>query len=239
VIWLKHTPEASRRALSANGSARVDVECRTGRRYAASDVAPGSHDPVTYHFEPEDMPPQAFDRDYRKSHEIDVPNVKVVKIGISPPPLPEVDYSFLSATTGPCVPKIGVGIPAEHRAACKRMTEQGRYRGTWYVSSKTSLFAPNGHERCVETKGRTNCAELVGGTYLPWPHKGHCPSSWDVEFIGRRNVLPGGNPAYRIVVDQIIHFSRLPDARTNPASATGLPVGVQYRSQSEIFPCPY
>lgn len=178
--------------------------------FVVYDTEPGLHDIVTYYFEPKDMPPQAFDSDYRKSREIDVPDIKVVEIAFSPPPLPEADYRFLSVMTGPCVPKIGLGIEPKHRSTCKQMTKPERYRGIWYTDFETSFFKPIGEESCAKTKF-TRCAELVAGKALPWPSRWACPRSWQVEFIGRRNVLPGFAPPYRIVVDEVIDFKRLTD----------------------------
>lgn len=177
--------------------------------FVVYDTEPGLHDIVTYYFEPKDMPSEAFDRDYGKSRGIKVPNIKVAEIAFSPPPLPEAEYTFLSAT-GPCVPKIGVGVEPKHRAACKRMTKPERYRGTWYTDFETSFFTPIGEDSCIETKVM-GCAALVGGEALPWPSRAACPRLWQVEFIGRRNVLPGFDPPYRIVVDEVIDFKRLPD----------------------------
>ena len=187
-----------------------------GEAFVVYDTEPGLHDRVTYYFEPKDMPAQAFDRDYRKSRDIEVPDIKVTEIAFSPPPLPEEDYSFLLVTTGPCVPKIGIGIEPKYRAACKRMTKPGRYRGTWYTDFETSFFTPIGQRSCIETKGLTRCAALAGGKALPWPARSACPRLWEVEFIGRRNVLPGSYPGYRIVVDEVIDFKRLPDPPHEP-----------------------
>jgi len=178
--------------------------------FVVYDTEPGIHDVVTYFFEPKDMPAQAFDLNYRKSREIEVPNIKVSEIAFSPPPLPEAKYSFLSTTAGPCVPKVGVGIDPKHRADCKRMTKAERYRGTWYTDFETSFFTPVGEQSCIKAK-LSRCAELTGGKALPWPSRAACPRLWEVEFIGRRNVLPGFAPSYRIVVDEVIDFKRLPD----------------------------
>ena len=127
----------------------------------------------------------------------------------------EENYEFLSVTNGRCIPKIGVGIDPDSEAECQRMTEPRRYRGTWFVAFETSLFTPIGKQSCIETKGRTNCAELVGKA-LPWPSRWACPRQFEIEFVGRRNLLPGFDPTYRIVVDQLISAKRLPDPPHEP-----------------------
>ena len=58
--------------------------------FVAYNTSPREDDPVMYWFRPEDMPPEAFDRS-RGNREIDVPDITVVKMGISPPPLPPAD----------------------------------------------------------------------------------------------------------------------------------------------------
>ena len=129
---------------------------------------------------------------------------------------PEDNYDFLSVTVGPCVPRFGVGIEPQHEAECRRMTEPRRYRGTWYVAFETSFFTPIGTQGCIKTKGRTNCAQLVGKT-LPWPSRWACPREFEIEFIGRRNELPRFDPTpYRIIVDQLISAKRLPDPPHEP-----------------------
>ena len=122
----------------------------------------------------------------------------------------EENYDFLLVTLGPCVPQIGVGIEPKHRVECERMTQPRLYRGTWIVAFETSLFTPIGKESCVETREWTSCASL-SGSGLPWPSRWACPRKFEVEFIGRRNALPGFDPAYRIVVDRMISAKRLPD----------------------------
>lgn len=124
--------------------------------------------------------------------------------------VPEENYDFLLVTSGPCVPRIGVGIEPKHRVECGRMTEPRLYRGTWFVAFETSLFAPIGRESCGEMREWTSCAAL-SGSVLPWPSRWACPRKFKVEFIGRRNALPGFDPAYRIVVDKVISVKRLPD----------------------------
>lgn len=131
--------------------------------------------------------------------------------------IPEENYDFLSVTTGPCIPKIGVGIEPRFQAPCKRMTEPRRYRGTWFVAFETSYFTPVGTQSCVETRGLTNCAHLVGKA-LPWPSRWACPRRFELEFIGRRNLLPQfyGGTRYKIAVDRVITLKRLPDPRYEP-----------------------
>ena len=129
--------------------------------------------------------------------------------------IPEENYGFLSVKDGVCIPKIGVGVEPKHRAVCQRMTEPRRYRGTWYVAFETSFFTPVGMRSCIETRGLTNCAELAGSS-LPWPPRWACPRKFEVEFIGRRNVMPGSFPSYRIIVDELISAKRLPDPPRHP-----------------------
>ena len=124
--------------------------------------------------------------------------------------IPEEDYDFLSVTTGPCIPTIGIGIEPKHRVECERITPPRRYRGTWFVAFETSYFTPIGKRSCIETKGLTTCAELRG-TALPWPSRWACPRKFEIEFIGRRNNSPGFDPAYQIVVDEVVSMTRLPN----------------------------
>jgi len=125
---------------------------------------------------------------------------------------PEEDHDFLSVTDGPCIPKIGVGIEQQYKTECQRMTGPRRYRGRWFVAFETSFFTPVGQESCIKTKGQTNCAELIGKA-LPWPGRWDCAREFEVEFVGRRNVLPGfyESAPYKIVVDRLISAKRLPD----------------------------
>ena len=127
----------------------------------------------------------------------------------------EEHYDFLFVTDSPCVPNVSVGIDPKYQAECQRMTEPRRYRGTWFVAFETSFFTPIGKQSCIKTKARTNCAQLVGKA-LPWPSRWACPRQFEVEFIGRRNLLPGFDPAYRVVVDQLISAKRLPDPSHEP-----------------------
>lgn len=126
--------------------------------------------------------------------------------------LPEENYDVLALTMGPCAPKVGVAIEPRHEAACKQMTELRRYRGVWYVDFETSFFTPIGRKYCRETKELGDCVELTGET-LPWPRRSDCARKYQVEFIGRRNVLPYNyeGSAYRIVVNKVISVKRLPD----------------------------
>ena len=131
------------------------------------------------------------------------------------PTVPEENYDFLLVSSGPCVPAIGTKVGTKKRAECERMSQPGRYRGTWFVAFETSLFTPVGKQSCIATKGRTLCAELKG-VGLPWPPEGACPRLFQIEFVGRRNVLPGFDPSYRIVVDDVIGVKRLPDPPHEP-----------------------
>ena len=131
---------------------------------------------------------------------------------VDPSSIPEEDYDFLSVTDGTCLPNIAVGIDPKYEAECRRMTEPKRYRGRWYVAFETSYFTPAGMQSCIETKGLTDCAELVGSA-LPWPGRWDCAREYEVEFIGRRNALPRffRGAAYEVVVDELISAKRLPD----------------------------
>ncbi|MEO5772487.1 MAG: hypothetical protein ABIQ32_00015 [Sphingomicrobium sp.] len=130
------------------------------------------------------------------------------------PTIAEEDYDFIAVTKGPCALKIGVGIEPKHEAECQRITAPRRFRGTWQVEFEGSFFTPIGKPDCVET--RRNCAELVGQS-LPWPSRWACPRKFEVEFVGRRNVLPRDDPsAYRIIVDKVITAKRLPDPLHEP-----------------------
>jgi hypothetical protein len=133
---------------------------------------------------------------------------------VSPFQIPEESYDFLSVTDGPCLPKAGIGIDPKFEVACKEITDPKRYRGRWFVAFETSFFTPIGHQSCIETKLYTRCIELAG-TALPWPPRDECPRTqeFELEFIGRRNVLPRHleGSAYEIVVDKLISAKRLPD----------------------------
>jgi len=126
--------------------------------------------------------------------------------------VPMENYEFLAVTDGPCIPKIGVGIEPKYMTECQRTTEPRRYRGTWLVGFETSLFTPEGKQNCWETKS-LGCAELRGEV-LPWPSRDACPQTqkFELEFIGRRNVLPGFDPAYTIGVEKLISAKRLRDS---------------------------
>lgn len=137
----------------------------------------------------------------------------LIALGLLSATVPEENYDFLSVTNGPCIPKFGGRIETKYKTECERMTEPRRYRGTWRVEFEGSVFTPAGIADCFETRGGTRCA-YVEGKALPWPSRWACPRKYEVEFIGRRNVLPGlyGNAFdYRIVVDELIEAKRLPD----------------------------
>jgi hypothetical protein len=124
----------------------------------------------------------------------------------------EENYDFLSVTGGPCVPY----TERKDRTDCGRMTEQRRYRGTWFVAFETSVFTPIGRQGCFDTDV-VDCAELEGKA-LPWPSRWACPRLFEVEFVGRRNVWPGFyyGSEYKIVVDKLISAKRLPDPSHEP-----------------------
>jgi len=124
--------------------------------------------------------------------------------------VPEENYDFLAVMDGPCVPKQGVRFTPTQEAECARMTEPRHYRGTWYVDFETSFFTPAGRRSCLKTKERDACMELSGEA-LPPTKRWECGREFAVDFVGRRNVLPGFYPSYRIVVDQLISVKRLPD----------------------------
>jgi len=129
-----------------------------------------------------------------------------------PARVPEEDYGFLAVTDGPCMPKIGVGVDPKYEAECKRVTGPRRRRGRWYVDFETSFFTPSGKQYCMETEPFGVCLELDGEA-LPWPRRSDCGREYEVEFIGRRNLLPQfyEGAAYKIIVDKLISAKRLPD----------------------------
>lgn len=107
--------------------------------------------------------------------------------------------------------------PCLGRAAapeCAEMTQQGLYRGRWLVGFETSFFAPTGVEFCGQTsRGSGGCIFLTGDV-LPWPGRWDCSRIYELEFVGRRNVLPGlygGYSAYKIVAERLISAKRLRD----------------------------
>lgn len=126
----------------------------------------------------------------------------------------EESYDFLAVTDGPCIPQIAVGIDPKHRAKCSRMTEPRRYRGIWRVEFEASVLTPIGQPRCLQEKGG-DCA-WIEGKDLPWPGRWDCSREYEIEFIGRRNALPGsyghgGSSHYKVVVDRLISAKRRPD----------------------------
>jgi hypothetical protein len=130
--------------------------------------------------------------------------------------IPEENYDLLTDTDDTCKPKIGVGIEPAHEAECKRMTEPRRYRGTWHVEFETSFFTPIGRQYCMETNPFGVCLELEGEA-LPWPPRWACPRNYEIELIGRRNLLPRFyGAAYRIAVDRVESIKRLPDPPHEP-----------------------
>jgi hypothetical protein len=130
--------------------------------------------------------------------------------------IPEENYDLLTITDDTCKPEIGVGIKSKYEAACKQMTEPRRYRGTWYVDFETSFFTPIGKQDCIETKV-PDCVELAGDA-LPWPRRSDCPRQYQIELIGRRNLLPRyfTGAAYKVIVDRVVSVKRLPDPPHKP-----------------------
>ncbi len=130
--------------------------------------------------------------------------------------IPEEDYAFLSVASGPCATPMRASTDAASRAACSRMTEPRRYRGTWSVDFEGSFFTPRGRPNCLVSEA-DHCVELAGKV-LPWPSRWACPRVFEVEFIGRRNAQPNfyDGPPYKIVVDELISVKRLPDPPHEP-----------------------
>jgi len=134
----------------------------------------------------------------------------------NPLQVPEENYDLLTVANDTCKPKIGVGIEPQHETACKQMSEPRRYRGTWYVDFETSFFTPIGRQYCMDTKPFGVCLELQGKA-LPWPNRAACPRRYQIEFIGRRNLLPRFyGAAYKILVDRVVFIKRLPDPPREP-----------------------
>ena len=126
--------------------------------------------------------------------------------------IPEENYDLLTITKGPCAPKIFMPIEKEHQAACSQMNEPRLYRGTWYVDFETSYFTPVGRAYCG-TANAADCIQLKGES-LPWPKRSDCMRAYQIEFVGRRNLLPhtyDDGSAYRIMVDRVLSVKRLPD----------------------------
>lgn len=97
---------------------------------------------------------------------------------------------------------------------CAQMTQPGLYRGRWLVGFETSFFAPTGVEFCGPTSDWAGGCIFLTGDVLPWPGRWECSRIYELEFVGRRNVLPGlhgGHSAYKIVADRLISAKRLPD----------------------------
>jgi hypothetical protein len=176
---------------------------------------PGYMPNIYYYFDPEDMPPGAYAGEiWKKTVDLIPRGIKVQTFGIFPREFPEESYDFLTVTSGPCAPRAGVRIGPKQALACKRMTSKRRYRGTWLLDSSRSLFAPAGKPNCLDSQMQETCAEL-GGKGLDWlrPYsQSHmCPALYRLEFVGRRNVAPNGRPAYRIAVENVIAYEKLPD----------------------------
>lgn len=215
------SPLSAVKAAWPEGRLRYGVQ--ENRPYVSFSAAePGFMPNVMYYFDPKDMPPAAFDAAYRNTPVIiEVPeNIRVKTIGIFPHEFPEEAYDFFAVTSGPCVPKIGVSIGPKQRAACDKMTEPKRFRGTWLVGFETSLFSPIGKPSCTEAEALASCAELLIDhseaikTYRPWS-RWACPKLYRIEFVGRRNVLPGFGP-YKITVDDVLASWPLPDPPHEP-----------------------
>lgn len=180
---------------------------------------PGFMPNVDYYFDPKDMPPHAFEGEiWKKRTDIVPKNISVKSIGIFPREFPEETYDFLAVFAGPCAPKIGVRMSAKQQAACKRMTPKRRYRGTLFASGNTFLFAPAGQPACAGASNQPNCAALEGNMWIRPDYDAWCPRLYQLEFVGRRNVLPRPKPAYRIMVDEILAYRELDDLPNEPAS---------------------
>src|SRR5207237_6658233 len=89
----------------------------------------------------------------------------------------------------------------KQRAGCTELTPKERYRGTLYALEQTFLFAPAGQPSCTGQGAQPYCAAADGNMWIRGEYDAHCPRLYRVEIIGRRNVLPGASPAYRIKVD--------------------------------------
>jgi len=175
---------------------------------------PGFMPNVYYYFDPDDMPPHAYEGEiWRKQADKVVPKtIRVKSIGIYPREFPETTYEFLQTTTGPCA-----AAAAKRRAGCKTLTPKRRYRGTLYAFGDTFLFAPLGKPPCIGEAAGRNCAAVEGNVWIRGDYDAQCPRLYQIEFVGRRNVLPGSNPAYRIKLDNIIADSEL-DLPNEPAA---------------------
>ena len=176
---------------------------------------PGFMPNVYYYFDPNDMPPHAYEGEiWRKQADKVVPKtIRVKSIGIFPYEFPEATYDFLQDTTGPCAaeaPKPSV--------SCKALTPKRRYRGTLYAFGDTFLFAPVGKPPCKGDGPEPNCVAVEGNIWIRGDYDAQCPRLYQLEFIGRRNASPGANPAYRIKVDYILGYQELDDLPKQPAS---------------------
>jgi len=175
---------------------------------------PGFMPNVYYYFDPDDMPPHAYEGEiWKKSVNLIPKSIRVKSIGIFPREFPEETYAFLAVTKGPCA-EAGSRMGPKQMLACKRMTQKRRYRGTLLLTTQESLFAPAGKPSCVAGAEQATCAELIGkglDTLRPYSQSHMCPILYKLEFVGRRNVSPSARPAYRIAVDYVLAYQRLPD----------------------------
>jgi len=169
---------------------------------------------VLYRFDPEDVPAAAFDRDFQKSRQVKIPDIKVRTIEIFPYEYPEATYDFFAVTTRPCAAKSSNG--AKQPAGCDSLTPKRRYRGTLFAFGDTFRFAPVGRLPCTGDGAQANCAAVEGNMWIRGDYDAQCPRLYRVELLGRRNALPNSNSGYRIKVDEILAYAEL-DLPNEPA----------------------
>lgn len=124
------------------------------------------------------------------------------------------DFDFDNSWKSPCIPAVGREPDPAFADACKRMSGPQYFHGVWSVEFEMSNFTFPGRLDCHRARDRSCIA--IAGEALPWPGRWACSREYEVEFIGRRSLLPGpylhgGVPGYRIAVDRLISAKRLPD----------------------------
>ena len=119
--------------------------------------------------------------------------------------------------SGPCIPKIGMGIDPKFEAMCRDMTEPRVWRGLWAYGFEWSQFCEEPAKSCGDRPKRDpDITWLTFGEN--WPlgldTKREAGALFQVEFVGRRTVHKGmkghmGVFQYEMVVDRLISMKEI------------------------------
>ena len=189
--------------------------------HAGRYVSFGTEADLWYYFEPDDMPAQAFVRDYDKSREIAVPNLKVKTIGLFPSRAPNEDYSFLTAPNLPCLVTSKTPWLKSDEGGCIQ-GELRRYRGTVLMDFDTAWFSPDGKPPCVNPKAMTHCLKLVPTDeidllYLRADYVQSCPELLKITFFAQPSLPSGEGSRHQLLMDELYGTRLLP----TPPGASG------------------